>query len=109
MTVIKLGVLLIAVAFCYVWMMQPSAQKWSWVRQLGTTSLLVYWVHIELVYGNWLGWLKTNLGVGQTLIAAAMIIAVMVGLSYAKTSWPQWKEALLDSPASPALQPASGD
>ena len=25
---------------------------WSMLRQLGTTSLLVYWVHIEFVYGR---------------------------------------------------------
>ncbi len=103
LTAIKLGVLLIVVAFCYVWMMQQSAQRWSWVRQLGTTSLLVYWVHIELVYGNWLGWLKLNLGVGQTLIAAVVIIAAMVGLSYARTSWPEWKRSLSSVTPSPAV------
>ena len=98
---IKLGVLLIATAFCYVWMMQPSAQGWSWVRQLGTTSLLVYWVHIELVYGHWLGWMKNNLSVGQTIVAAAAIIASMVGLSYARTAWPQWRPAFLDPEPAP--------
>jgi uncharacterized membrane protein len=107
LTMIKLGVLLIGVAFCYVWMMQKSAQGWSWIRQLGTTSLLVYWVHIELVYGNWLGWLKLNLSVGQTVIAAACIIAAMVGLSYANTNWHRWKQALF-TPAIPEAPPVPG-
>lgn len=91
---IKLGVMLIAVAFSYVWMMQPSAQGWSWIRQLGTTSLLVYWVHIELVYGHWLGWMKTNLDVGSTVVAAVGVTALMVGLGYVRRSWPKWKQAL---------------
>ena len=108
LAMIKLGVLLTVVTFCYVWLMQPSAQGWSWVRQLGTSSLLVYWVHIELVYGNWLGWLKMNLGVSQTVITAALIIAAMVGLSYAKQRWADWKSLVL-TPALPQPSRVSGD
>ena len=33
------------------------------MRQFGTTSLLVYWVHIELVYGRWLYFWKDSLSV----------------------------------------------
>jgi uncharacterized membrane protein len=106
---VKLGVLLIVVAFSYVWMMQPSAQGWSWVRQLGTTSLLVYWVHIELVYGHWLGWLKNNLDVSQTILAAASVTALMVLLGYVKNSWPKWKEALAGAFATPEPDRVSGD
>ena len=94
LTFMKLGVLLIFVAFCYVWMMQSSAQGWSWIRQLGTTSLLVYWVHIELVYGHWLGWMKLNLGVGQTVTAAAAIIALMIIISTLQTNWSTLKTAI---------------
>lgn len=104
LTLIKLGVLLIAAAFCYVWMMQRSAQGWSWVRLLGTSSLLVYWVHIELVYGHWLGWLKNNLSVGQTVVASAIIVGLMVALSHAKQTWPRWRPAFL-TPAVPAKLP----
>ena len=54
---------------------------WSWVRQLGTTSLLVYWVHIELVYGKASWWLKDSLGIGETVVAAAVIIPMMLVVS----------------------------
>src|SRR3984957_15730655 len=64
---IKLGAILILVVFAWVWNIGISATRWSWVRQFGLTSLLVYWVHIELVYGSWLGVLKEQLTVGQTL------------------------------------------
>jgi uncharacterized membrane protein len=106
---VKLGVMLIAVAFSYVWMMQPTAQGWSWVRQLGTTSLLVYWVHIELVYGHWLGALKGNLDVAQTVVAASLVTALMVGLGYARKSWPKWKQALDEMLAAPQPDRVSGD
>jgi uncharacterized membrane protein len=106
---IKLGVLLLMVSFSYVWLLQPSAQQWSWVRQLGTTSLLVYWVHIELVYGHWLGWMKLNLDVSQTMVLAAAITAAMVGLSWMRTSWPQWKPALEGMFFRPTPQRVAGD
>ena len=59
--VIKLGVVMLVIGFAYLWTALPLAASWSWVRQLGTTSLLVYWVHIELVYGRWFGGFKGSL------------------------------------------------
>ena len=73
-------------ALAYVWTQYGSSGAgWSWVRQFGTTSLLVYWVHIELVYGRWLPWCKNNLDEGQTALAAAVLIAMMLLLATAKT------------------------
>jgi peptidoglycan/LPS O-acetylase OafA/YrhL len=83
--IIKLGVILLLGALAYLWTQHGAGSRWSWVRQFGTTSLLVYWVHIELVYGRWLGFLKNNLTVAQTAIAALIVIALMLALSTAKT------------------------
>ncbi|MDQ6704487.1 MAG: heparan-alpha-glucosaminide N-acetyltransferase domain-containing protein, partial [Acidobacteriota bacterium] len=88
---IKLGVVLLILPFAYVWTRQPSAQGWSWVRQFGVTSLLVYWVHIELVYGRWLGALKELLTVEQTIFAAVCLILLMLGLSLLRTNFPNWR------------------
>ncbi len=82
---IKLGVTLVILALAFVWTEYAASPGWSWVRQFGTTSLLVYWVHIELVYGRWLPWCKNNLDVGQTALAAAILIALMLLLATAKT------------------------
>ena len=82
---IKLGVTLVILAVAYVWTQYGAAPGWSWVRQFGTTSLLVYWVHIELVYGRWLPWCKNNLDVWQTVLASAILIALMLLLAVAKT------------------------
>jgi len=86
---IKLGAILIFVAFAWVWNIGASAAAWSWVRQFGMTSLLVYWAHIELVYGRWFGILKNQLTVGQTVFAAVLTIVLMLVLSVLRTNWAQ--------------------
>ena len=81
----KQGVTLLMLSFAFLWTRYATAQSWSWVRQFGTTSLLVYWVHIELVYGRWLWFCKNNLDALQTAIAAVCIIGLMLALSAAKS------------------------
>ena len=92
LTVIKLGVILLGLSFAYLWTSFGSPQGFSMVRQLGTTSLLVYWVHIELVYGRWFGAFKESLSIGQCAFWAALLIALMTGLSVIKTNWKQIKQ-----------------
>jgi uncharacterized membrane protein len=84
-TLIKLGVTLVILAFGYLWTQYGAAPGWSWVRQFGTTSLLIYWVHIELVYGRWLGFCKNNLNIPQTVLAAGALILLMLLLATLKT------------------------
>jgi len=104
---IKLGIIYLCVAFAYVWTLQSAAEGWSWVRQFGTTSLLVYWVHIELVYGRWLGFWKERLTIGETVLAAFGVTLLMLALSTAKTSYPAWRHYLI--PDSEVPKQASGD
>jgi hypothetical protein len=87
---IKVGAMLLLLAFAYLWT-RNSEGRWSWVRQFGVTSLLVYWVHIELIYGRWLWFWKDGLTVGQTLAAASGLIALMLFLSVARTRWKNWR------------------
>ena len=100
MILIKTGVILLIVAFAFLWN-KHTAGKWSWVRQLGASSLLVYWVHIELIYGRWLGFWHSNLTIGQCAVGAVLMIVSMVLLSLAQTHWAQVREFL----ASPRRQP----
>jgi len=95
---VKLGVTLLLAAFAFLWTRHGAKRGWSWVRQFGTTSLLVYWVHIELVYGRWLGYFKSNLTVAETLAAAFAVTLLMLALSTAKTY-----RAVIRSRVAPAL------
>ena len=89
LTLIKLGCVLALLAIAFLWVNAGvELQNWSLFRQLGTTSLLVYWVHIELVYGRWLGFWKENLNVGQVLLLTVAILVLMTGLSLLRTRWP---------------------
>lgn len=98
---IKTGICLLMLATGYVWTQYIAKPGWSWIRQLGTTSLLVYWVHVELVYGRWFWYWKENLTIGQASIMAVMVILSMIGLSYVRTNWDRLKPAWIPAFALP--------
>jgi uncharacterized membrane protein len=107
----KMAVVLLLMAFAYLWTRYATGDGWSWVRQFGTTSLLVYWIHIELVYGRWLAFWKGSLNVGQTVAAAVAVILAMLLLSAARTNFGAiraWFGGLIWGPA-PRPDTASGD
>jgi hypothetical protein len=104
----KLGVTLLLASAAFLWTGYLSV-GWSWVRQLGTTSLAVYWLHVELVYGRWFALYRARLEVWECAAAAVALTIAMVGLSVALTRvpWRQfWKILQPGSAAKPAvLQP----
>ncbi len=91
----KLGVVLLLAALAFLWMEYGVGRRWSWVRQLGTTSLLVYWVHIELVYGRWLGAWRQNLRPEECAVFTLVLLAAMVGLSVVKTKLAEHRQVRL--------------
>jgi uncharacterized membrane protein len=105
---IKLGAVMILIAFAWVWNLRRTASEWSWVRQFGLTSLLVYWVHVELIYGRWFGVLKEQLTVGQTVFASVVTIVLMLGLSLLRTNWTSVR-AYFSNAESPLTRRVSGD
>jgi uncharacterized membrane protein len=49
---LRLGLMICAVWAAWLWERRPTAgRRWSPMQLLGRTSLFVYWVHVELVYG----------------------------------------------------------
>lgn len=105
---IKLGVVLCLMGLAFLWIHMSGVQRWSVFRQLGTTSLLVYWVHIEIVYGRWLGFWKQALSVGQVVAFTAVLLGLMTALSVLRTRYKSigsfFKPSLLPQP-----RRASGD
>ncbi len=85
LTASKLGITLCILALSFLWVNVGSAPRWSLFRQLGTTSLLVYWVHIELVYGRWFGFWKNTMTIQQVVIFSVALIALMTLLSVIAT------------------------
>ncbi len=95
---IKTGIVLVLAGFGFLWMTFQNG-RWSWIATLGQHSLPVYWLHIELVYGRWLGYWKETLSLGQTMILSIVVIAVMVVLAemkgrYDRGEWSSLKLAI---------------
>ncbi|HEV2201795.1 MAG TPA: heparan-alpha-glucosaminide N-acetyltransferase domain-containing protein [Bryobacteraceae bacterium] len=78
----KLGVAMLMGAGAYLWT-EFLTTGWSFVRQLGTTSLVVYWTHIELTYGRWFADYRQKLSPGVVFVVAVVMVALMVGVSIA--------------------------
>lgn len=90
----KTGLLLLLASFAYFWTEYLANPGWSWIRQLGTTSLAVYWVHIELVYGRWFESWKSNSTPLQITLFSVGLIAAMVAMSMGITRWRVHRAAL---------------
>jgi hypothetical protein len=61
--------------------------RFSVLRQLGRTSLLVYWVHIEFCYGSFVFPLRGRFHLLGALLLVLTLTAMMLGLSLAKTHY----------------------
>jgi hypothetical protein len=59
------------------------------MRTLGRNSLMVYWVHVMIVYGAIIRPIKRQLSVPQATLATVLLIALMVTMS---AMWLGWKE-----------------
>lgn len=58
----------------------PLPDFLNWIPALGRSSLLVYWVHVELVYGWATLPLKRLLSVPQALVAWLLVVCLMCAL-----------------------------
>ena len=57
------------------------------VRQLGLTSLLIYWIHVEICYGFATRPLHKQLSFGGATLAFILLLLAMLALSMAKTRY----------------------
>jgi fucose 4-O-acetylase-like acetyltransferase len=93
---IKLGVMYLLLSFAFIWTRYVNPSGWSFISQIGTTSLVVYWVHTEIVYGRWMWFWKESLTAGPASVIAVAVILAMILLSVAWTGYkgsrslPEW-------------------
>jgi uncharacterized membrane protein len=89
---IRVGMLLLLVVFAYAWCRWGLGQRgFSPLIQLGNTSLLVYWVHIEFVYGRFSILPRRSLTIagasGGLLIIFLAMLALSLGRTWTKGRW----------------------
>jgi uncharacterized membrane protein len=104
----RCGVLLIILSLVYAWC------KWGWAQkgfspaiQLGQTSLLVYWVHIEFVYGRFSILPKHGCSIAKAALGLCAIFLAMLILSIGRTRYKQSKVRALRPEPSAAPAPAT--
>ena len=84
----RCGILLIILFLVYAWCRWGLAQMgFSPVIQLGTTSLLVYWVHIEFVYGLFSILPKRACSIPKATFGLFVIFLAMLALSILRTRY----------------------
>jgi uncharacterized membrane protein len=85
---IRVGILLIILAAVYAWCRWGYGQwGFSPLIQLGQTSLLVYWVHIEFVYGRFSIMAKRSQTIESASFGLLTIFVSMLVLSLLRTWW----------------------
>ena len=106
----RCGVLLMLLFLAYAWCRWGLAQKgFSPIIQLGNTSLLVYWAHIEFVYGRFSILPKARCSILKATAGLLLIFLAMVALSVLRTRWKKRKaKALRAGPAPAAATVESG-
>jgi uncharacterized membrane protein len=98
--------ILLIILFCvYAWCRWGLAQMgFSPIIQLGKTSLLVYWVHIEFVYGRLSILPKHKCSVLQASLGLLIIFLAMLVLSLLRTNWKNRHAKVQKPAAAPVLK-----
>ena len=81
---IRLGIMLLLLSATYLWTALRNTHRWSGMETLGKTSLLVYWVHVMLVYGSLSASVKRSLTPQGSAAAAIIVILMMLALAEAR-------------------------
>jgi uncharacterized membrane protein len=70
-----------------------GGNRFSPLRQLGQTSLLIYWVHVDICYGLISHPLHQHLSMATTTVAFALLVLAMLGLSLLRTRYKRRRAA----------------
>jgi uncharacterized membrane protein len=82
---VRAGLIVAAVGAAWMWESRPgAADRFSPLRQLGRTSLFIYWIHVEMVYGFVAYYLRERVSWGMTWVYYATFVVFMLACSLAK-------------------------
>jgi uncharacterized membrane protein len=85
---LRVGMLLVILTASYGWCRWGAAQwGFSPLIQLGQASLLVYWVHLEFVYGRASILPKHSVDVRTASVGLLTIFLAMLMLAFVRTKW----------------------
>jgi len=91
---LRLGLLVASIAVAYAWERRPTAgRRWSPLQLLGRSSLFIYWIHVEMVYGIVSTPLHGGLRLRWAWTALVAFWAFMVLCAVAKDRTVRWWKA----------------
>ena len=91
---VRVGMLMVILTGSYAWCRWGLAQwGFSPLIQLGQASLLVYWVHIEFVYGRVSILAKHAQTIGGASVGLLIICVAMLALAYIRTHYKGWMKS----------------
>ena len=92
----RVGVVLLIVFLAYAWCRWGAGEfGFSPLIEMGKCSLLVYWVHIEFVYGGFSILPKRAVGIGTATYGLLTIFVSMTVLASVRNRFPKWKPQML--------------
>ena len=93
---IRTGTVLVILLAAYVWCRWGAGEMgFSPLIEMGKCSLLVYWVHIEFVYGGFSILPKHSVSIGRATLGLVLIFLAMTLLAVARNNFPKWKPQVL--------------
>ena len=90
---IRTGILIAVVGVAYALRSRADAIRFDPLEQLGRTSLFIYWIHVEMIYGLAARPLHKSLSFGQALWAWALFCVFMLICSLLKDRVVAWWRA----------------
>ena len=82
---LRTGVLIAGVLLAYVWCRRRPANAFSPLEQMGRTSLFIYWIHIELIYGLLVRPLHKSMTLAEAWAGVLIFSILMLLASLLKT------------------------
>ncbi len=79
--VIRVGIILLMMAGSFLWTEYCVGPGWSWMLAMGKNSLMVYWVHVMIVYGSVVRPIKRALSIPEATLATLVVTLMMIAMS----------------------------
>jgi len=86
--VIRTGICMMIMSGAYLWTEYCAGTGWSWMQAMGKNSLMVYWVHVMIVYGSLIRPWKRQLEIWQAALMTVVVTLMMIAMS---ALWLEWK------------------
>ena len=87
---LRAGLISLLLPLAYFWeraSWRGLVSRWSPLEEFGRSSLFVYWIHVEMVYGFISRPLRRNLSFEGAVVAYVLFTAFILGLVLLKNHW----------------------